>query len=151
MYLQFNEEHYCTASEHEPEKYGSWYAHYDFSHPTRAWEGGVNKYGAYPYVGPVPEKGDSLYVIIALWSSGDSFGHGTNSDYEILLVNNSRERAEANLAKINALDDGKFSYSDNNAICELDDGSTMKVYTGAWKGYFESLTSLGITEVKFDS
>lgn len=153
MYLKFNEEHTCTHSYSSPERYGDWSQDYDFDPPTRAWQVDKGTYGSYPYVGPEPTKGDTLYVIYVVWSSGDSFGSDSKGSYEILCVNNNRDRAYANLAKLNG-DHKKqldYSVSGNQVLLDLDDGTTMKVYTGSWKGYFESLDTLDIATVTFDA
>lgn len=153
MYLKFNEEHVCTDSYQSPEPYGDWWAEYYFQEPTRAWEVSKGIYGSYPYVGPEPTKGDTLYVIYAVWSSGDSFGSDSQGSYEFLCVNHDRDKAYANLEKLRRHSPGPYDYTTggNQVEVDLDDGSTMTVYTGSWRGYFESLDTMDIAAVTFDA
>lgn len=152
MNLKFDEQHYCTHSFHSGEQYGDWSADYVFEAPTRAWSVEKPVYGSYPYVGPEPKEADILYVIYAVWSSGDSFGSDSRGSYDIVCVNNDQKRAYENLRRLKE-HNPKFSYSDggNQVTVDLDDGSTMNVYTGSWKGYFESLDELEVAEVLFDA
>lgn len=154
MYLKFNEEHACTHSYSSPERFGDWSQDYDFDPPTRAWEVDKRTYGGFPYVGPEPTKGDTLYVIYAVWSSGDSFGSDSRGSYEFVCVNNDRDRAYANLAKLRGDQNSKpnyYSSGGNQVEVLLDNDTSMKVYTGAWKGYFEHLDTLDIATVVFDA
>jgi hypothetical protein len=141
-YLVFNEEHYCTDSYHSPEQWGEWYESYSFVAPTLAFAS-EGDYGSFPYVGRDLQVNDELFVLYAVWSSGDSFGEGARGLYEFLCVNKDADMAVRNLEKVKACTD--FSHIE----LELDDGSLMKCYCGSWLGYFESLDVLDLARVKY--
>lgn len=144
--LSFNYEHVCEESYHSNDLWGDWHEVWTYTPPTRAWVASEASYGDFPYVenpdDPLTD-GDKLYAIYVVWSTGDSFGHSTRGNTEILCVNKNQDMADRNLEKI--------KNAKTMAVLELDNGTTMNCYCGSWEGYFESLDYLDIAEVIFSS
>lgn len=140
MYLIFDEIHTCSDSYQSPERYGDWWAHYDFTAPTYAWSLAKAKYGSYAYAGPDIEPGTPVFVIYAVWSSGDSFGSDTRGNYEFMSVTTDMDRAIRNMDALR---------KDGEREIENDDGSRMKISYRPWSGYFENLDELTIATVLY--
>lgn len=76
--------------------------------------------------------GDMVYVVYAVYSTGDSFGHDSGAYLEVLSFNRDGERAERNKA---AAEGGHIS---GTLTIEFDAGGMVE--RGCpWDGYFESL------------
>lgn len=74
----------------------------------------------------VPEgllDGQSVLVVVAVWSTGDSFGYDTDYYAKIVNISETKEESDEHLSKAEAHND-KYSL----------------LYP--WGGYFESLSSL---------
>jgi hypothetical protein len=140
MHLIFDEEHICTDSFDDGEQYGSWYAYYDFNAPTYAWSVDKAKYSSYAYAGPDIEPGTPVFVVYAVWSSGNSFGNDNRGTYEFMSVTTDMDRAIRNMDALRKTGD---------AVIENDNGTEMKMTWKPWDGYFESLDELAIATVLF--
>ena len=140
MNLTFNEVHTCSDSYSSNEQYGDWWAHYDFTAPNYAWSLPESSYRSYPYAGPDIEPGTPVFVVYAVWSSGDSFGSNTRGSYEFMSVTTDKNRALRNM---------KALREDKKAVLENDNGTTMEMGWKPWDGYFESLDELSIATVMF--
>jgi len=133
---------YCTDSYQSDETYGEWWETFDVTVGELAIiEPSENTYD-YQYEGyeGVVEDGDTLWVIVAVYSSGDSFGSTNGGCVDVISINKDVEVAQRNLKAATAAPDGEF------AVIELDDGTTHQYYR-PWSGYFESLDSLQIYEM----
>lgn len=82
--------------------------------------------------------GDQLFVIVAEYSTGDSFGHDENACIEVITAHRYREVAEHNCNILRNINE--FS-----ADIFLDDGRIFKTHI-PWTGYFESLTEIHLLE-----
>lgn len=84
--------------------------------------------------------GDTIYVIVAVWRSGDSFGHADSSNWDACVINRDLVTAQTNLAILqNANDRSGPTY------LHLDTGEIIQ-YSPRWLNYFEILDSLEIKE-----
>lgn len=68
------------------------------------------------------DAGHPVYVVYAIWSTGDSFGHDENYGCEAMAVLPTREEADKEVARL----------------------KEVKDYSVPWNGYFESLTTIDI-------
>lgn len=130
MYLKCHVNSYCDHSEQSDEEYGwseeSWSQ--DFSHVTIS----PNNYGeAIDFDAKV---GDTVYVIFAVWSDGDSFSH--RSGYRSDVVHVFKDKKVAELA-LEAIRDEQIEFykSDSGISVHID---------RPWIGYFESLDSIDL-------
>jgi hypothetical protein len=85
-----------------------------------------------PYPGDL-KSGDEVYVLYAVYSTGDSFGHDENGCIEFISVHK-----DANLAFKN-----KNNLQNGKHVVEHDDGTIENIYA-PWGGYFESLSYLQV-------
>lgn len=98
------------------------------------------------YPGEV-NKGDTLYLIYAIWSTGDSFHHDTRGCIDFVAVY--KDKATANLVA-HVLENhkheddrhGKYNWTAN---IMLDNGEEFKYHVG-WLGYFENLDEIYVEE-----
>jgi len=78
--------------------------------------------------------GDKLFAVVAIYSTGDSFGSDEGSEIELVSVHKNADLAKKNCDAINTRKrDSPFSI-------ELDNGKIITRYC-PWDGYFESLDS----------
>ena len=84
-----------------------------------------------------PVVGATYYAVIAVYSTGDSFGYDTDKCIEIFSVYETED--EANMAR----DDIKKSGGGATLGFKLPGGKAVKV-GNPWDGYFESLTSVDV-------
>lgn len=86
---------------------------------------------------PVPDDvniGDTVYAVIAVYSTGDTFGNSSGSELELVSIHKSEELAKKNVTKLQSENkDERYSME-----IELDNGEVLKRYC-PWDGYFESL------------
>lgn len=68
------------------------------------------------------EAGKTAYVVYAIWSTGDPFGHDENYGCETMAVFDSREKAEQEVRRLKGIND----------------------HSVPWIGYFEDLTEINI-------
>lgn len=81
------------------------------------------------------KKGDTVYVVWAEWSSGDSFGFGERNHVEVMEIFRSKQKA---LACAETLEFTKKDYKN-----EVE--KTVPAYRG-WIGYFERLDAIHVEE-----
>ena len=88
-------------------------------------------------------KGDTIYIVYAVYSTGDTFGTDSGGEIELVSVHKTKELAEKNVRMIN-------SRTKKEANCsisiELDNGNIFTRYC-PWDGYFESLDYCEYKEV----
>lgn len=87
--------------------------------------------------------GDLLYLVYAVYSTGNSFGSDTNAAIDFISVHRTEEQAKA---VQQVLRDKKSKYDkrgnfDWTALIPLDSGVIFP-YHCPWLGYFESLTDV---------
>lgn len=117
---------------------------------------GISLASEYPDVTacfPVKD-GDTIYLLYAVYSTGDSFGHDENSSIAYIDVFKTYEKAEkaakdirmhANWFKgvhgfvVPSKEEKKKYASDYQVDIKRENGKTMDVFAG-WNGYFESLS-----------
>jgi hypothetical protein len=89
-----------------------------------------NEFISFPLV-----AGETVYVLHAQWSTGDSFGNDEGSGYEIVGVYKTLAEAEMDKATLEAADNN--SYKPVTLLHDIP-------YHIPWHGYFESLDWLEI-------
>ena len=85
----------------------------------------------------------NLKVVIAIWSSGDSFGHDENGSAEIMSVHKTLDEAEK---ASDIIRNSSSSYFDDKTPiggADLGNGYKLPGYI-PWDGYFESLEKVEI-------
>ena len=85
------------------------------------------------------EIGDSLIVVYAIYSTGDSFGRDDGACKEIIDVFKSPDRAHGCVKAVEATENGYNDYFNKEAVWIREDGSVGKLDYAPWNGYFESL------------
>ncbi len=139
---------YCTHSHYSDEMYGAWEESYEVTVGEFAIVEPKNQHytghQVEHYEGDVKD-GDTLWVIIAIYSSGNSFGFSTSGSDDIISIHKDADVALRNLKALEGKGKGD-RYEDDMVVVELDDGTTHKYYR-PWLGYFESLDSLQIYEM----
>lgn len=89
------------------------------------------------YPGKV-EVGELMYVVVATYDGGDSFGRDYNY-YHCVLI------ATKDEAKAKAIESAAFNHTDRSGDFTIkeDNGASYKFYI-PWLGYFESLSDIQI-------
>lgn len=77
-----------------------------------------------------PAVGDTVHAVVAIWSTGDSFGHDDRARAEVFFA--STDLAAAQNAK------------DMLRLDKKPDGTPYKKYELPWDGYFENLDEIFI-------
>ena len=116
------------------------YSNYYFSNTVRIV--GKNEFFDVVYQGDEEIKvGDKLYLIYAIYDSGDSFGYDVDWGIEFVSIHKDKNIA---------LENGKFLEDDSNGpykgTIKLDDGKDIEVYR-PWTGYFERLKRVEVDQV----
>lgn len=99
------------------------------------------------------EEGDRAYMVFVAWGSGDSFGHSTNTDHTAVHLFKDKTLAELLIAQIKydyITNGDNYHYQSSFIEYLADDNSMHKLPTYAWKGYFESIDTLLLSEVIID-
>lgn len=89
----------------------------------------------------------TVYIVWLTWSSGDSFGHDKCSDAQIINIYSSYE--EALKVKNLILEDNQKHPEYGTEPLILPDGTKLR--TNAWKGYFENLEQVYITDANLEN
>lgn len=91
-----------------------------------------------------PEKGTTYYVLYAIYSTGDSFGHDEAGgiEYYGFYREDQLDVAKENKRRLNAAQEGA------EAKIIMPDGSKEHNVYVPWLGYFESLDDLDIAPVE---
>lgn len=135
----------CIQSFYSNEPFGDWYEEYDVQvgQVATLCPSEVRPLGmVIEYYENDLKEGDIIYVIIATWSTGNSFGNSINGAVDVCSITVDQERAYRNLNLLKQHRGGLTSI-------ELDNGKTMEFYR-PWDGYFESLESLEVYEMIVD-
>jgi len=139
MRLYVDIEKHCDHYKHDGEKYGSWSSSYTNNLKTVKIIKNDNSNNGEPIDFDV-DVGDTVYVIWAEYSSGDSFGHSDRGSTEILQVYKSLNKAK--LAHDMLEKSRKYECKIFSEV-----GEEVKCFI-PWIGYFESLDKLHL-DVRF--
>ena len=125
----------CTESYRSEEEWGSWSSQY-----SNYFED-VTKTDTYPDITSSLDikEGELCFVVWAEWSSGDSFGHGVNSNTEALAIFKDPESAKMFKKEVESITE----YSRESFVTP--DGQEHDIYC-PWTGYFEELTEIHIEQ-----
>lgn len=104
-------------------------------------------YGNYCYYPGEVKKGDKIYLLYAVWSTGDSFGHDVGYSIDFISVHKNIDIANSNANVLeNIEEDINSSWETKwNGKLMLDNGDEYKYHIG-WLGYFESLDYIRVKE-----
>lgn len=91
-------------------------------------------YQSCPYPGELKE-GDIVYVVYAVYSTGNSFGHQADGSFEFISVHKDETIAHDNAR---GLKEGTQKF------LKQDDGTETPYTWYPWDGYFESLTYIQV-------
>jgi hypothetical protein len=137
-YIKVLDNHECIESSHSDEAYGDWseeYAHkiegIVISHEQNGY---FDLTVDYPVNSALPH-----FLVTAVHSEGDSFGRA-DGKIEHLWLFESKADAEACAKQVDAGDGERFNFIQENGKSVLIDGS-------AWRGYFECLDRVEVTEI----
>lgn len=93
------------------------------------------------------QAGEKIYALIAIYSTGDSFGH--DEDYGFEVVNIFRTKEAADYAR-KTLDEAPDNGYDFKPVQYLNTDGDLIDYHRPWTGYFERLTSLEVYELEVE-
>lgn len=93
-----------------------------------------SSYNTVTYPGEI-KPGDKIYLLYAVYSTGDSFGHDDCHCIEFISVHKDIDIARWNYNKLQVADKDDYS---SQVLLSQDNGQTWKM-TPPWCGYFESL------------
>jgi hypothetical protein len=128
----------CTHYEREDVEWGSWSSEHSnyFKEVLK-----VDK-NSYPDITSSVDikEGEECFVVLAEWSSGDSFGCGYRSNTEPLAIFKDAESAQAFKTACEKVKD----YSVELAT---PDGQNFDIFAG-WVGYFERLDEIHVEQTK---
>lgn len=136
-----------TVSDYwDGEPYGNWSTAYSYRRVTATLGGG----GQIGWNSERVEVKDSvkeltpLWVVVVVYSSGDTFGHSTGNA-TVAAVCYSEEDAQAVEAAIRDDYQNRHSSFANIIVGEYE------IYPYSWKGYFESLERIVIEKVRVET
>jgi hypothetical protein len=145
-YLYVNISKHCDHSERENEEYGSWSESYTndfYGVHLSAILGGKTP------IDFIPKIANTVYLIIAEWSTGDSFGWADRSHYEVVHIFQNKGLAQLALETLRQEPDQTLEDYNSYDSCKVsfltDSGITM-TYHRDWLEYFSSLNSLQMIE-----
>lgn len=141
---------HCDESYHDGEQYGSWH-----SHSTNTFEEltKCDEKDAYPDVTSIHDFkiGDVAFLVWAEWSTGDSFGHGTNSSSEAFaLLKNAEDAFKLAQALREATGNQKAKKWEDQYRFDWKSSDGQKVSSGflPWLGYFENLENVYVETIQ---
>lgn len=116
------------------ELYGDWWettytSYFGLSHSTLPFDEDVDF---------VPVDGETYYLVDVEYSTGDSFGHADGCR-QLIGVFKTQEEAE----RIQKMIEDDYKNSPNN-YGSLEYKGRECIYTGTWKGYFESFDGCNV-------
>ena len=98
-------------------------------------------YSTLAYPGKVL-PGEKVYLVYAVYSTGDSFGHDEDRCVELVSVHKNIDVARANLELIKNSHSNDYTHQ---LVLSQDNGQTWKI-SPPWCGYFETLYGAEIIE-----
>ena len=95
--------------------------------------------------------GDTVYVVAAVYSTGDTFGHDHGQMLEVISVHKNVEIARKNKKNLeSAVRSGRGRFHDDSFVeIHFDNGKSLK-RTVPWDGYFESLDYVTVEELSVE-
>ncbi len=141
--VEFNQ--VCISSHRDPGSYGDWSESFDNSFRR------ITKVKDYADLTSIFDfkDGEKAYLVWLEYSSGDSFGHDEKSS--VTAIGLFKDYKTATELKDKILADNKEKDHEYKPIkIETSDGQKFSEYP-SWKGYFESLDNVIITEVTIGS
>lgn len=130
-YNKFSEEGDCDHEDRwdRPDTYTTW----EFAGASLV---SVFRYGlSYPVTNMNLQKGERVFIVLAVWNSGDSFGYDSNKWCEIFGVFRDEAEADAFGKKLKNLKEG-----DTLSLAE-----DREIFI-PWFGFFESLSYVEVLE-----
>lgn len=125
--------------ESSDEPYGDWYSDNGSASIKKIVDNGYGEQ-AMLIDGLELEAGKPYFIVRVMYSSGNTFGHEVNC-FEGICVTDKYERA----AEIKKLIEDDYQNQDRKSDSYyLEIGGDQQIYTGTWKGYFESLDDVDI-------
>ena len=85
--------------------------------------------------------GDKVWLVYAIYSTGDSFGYDQNERIEFFTVHRDEQVARYNAKALEGFDSDADYNRHDKFFLSLDDGSQFQTVP-PWCGYFESLTAV---------
>lgn len=116
---------------------------------------------------PVVE-GDDVYLVYVIYSTGDSFGHDTDSSIVFIDVFQNKEKAEATAqlirkhadwyleknarwARLDQKKKDQPSFKDSYSLEYIRENGKKNTLSTSWNGYFESLSSVVVEKFTINS
>lgn len=96
----------------------------------------------YCYIPGSIKKGDTVYLVYAVWSTGDSFHRAEGEYIDFISAHRTYDAASRNE---NILDTDRAEGEGSTFKLFLDDGTEFS-YCASWFGYFESLDYVTVRE-----
>jgi hypothetical protein len=88
------------------------------------------------------KKGDDVWVVVAIYSTGDSFGHDDRACAEYIDAFLDKHKARACRDAVEKSRKGWDDYEEKKCEWIREDGSLGKLDYVPWNGYFESLDTV---------
>ena len=127
--LKITIDSYCTSSEYDHSQ--------DYGHWEEYWDHSLNDDVTLSNKGePIDfdvNVGDTVYIVWAIWSSGNSFGWAHNGRAEVICVFKTLEKAE----------DAEKALKTANNLIITESGEPLNYYR-PWDSYFENLESIRV-------
>lgn len=133
----------CTENYRSPEQWGEWRESYENSLSDVARKGAEYPDVTSDFDIPI---GEDAWVVWIEWSSGDSFGWGTNSYTEVMGIFRKQDWESADSLKEQIENYGEGKDYDFSYEFETPDGQKFKG-CASWRGYFERLENVYIQRV----
>jgi hypothetical protein len=102
-----------------------------------SWDFEYLKKGTEVPVSFVPVDGKTYYAVIAIYSTGDSFGRDEASNYEVLDIYETEDSAD------DAIKSLTVDVNGNKMTFTMSNGATVTNYC-PWVGYFQSLDTIEV-------
>jgi len=137
VYVDINTQ--CTHSYRENVEWGSWEDSY-----YNSFDGVFLEPKEYNKKVPVDfevNKGDTVFVVWAEWSTGDSFGHSNRGQTEVIHVFKDEKLADEAVRILENYPGDNFD--DWKVKFQSDSGQEMS-YFRSWLGYFDSLDKIHV-------
>ena len=134
LYVKYNSNKYTTQEADTNDEWdrGNTASSHTLEYVSLATE---SAYSTVTYPGEV-KVGEKIYLVYAVYSTGDSFGHDEDACIELISVHKNLDVARFNYQKVK--DSVNKNYDFKLEISQ-DNGQVVPVST-PWNGYFESLS-----------
>ena len=138
LYVKYSSDTYTTREANADDEWdrGNTASNYDLEYISLAAE---SAYSTVTYPGEV-KVGEKIYLLYAVYSTGDSFGHDKDACIELISVHKNLDIARFNYETIKNNTDESYGVQ---IELSQDNGQTWKM-SPPWNGYLESLSYLKI-------